>query len=209
MKNTRHNKNDIIFLFKHQKFQDQNFPPHAIALRDLIFREKVELPELCKPQQKKIKLSTCFVMEPKTDDFKIKPRSASTFKPTNDYKNARKNFNNDIEEKNFLNNNNNYQYLKNTNLKENQDKNFCQNCCSGDNKRKNSGFNEVFLCRENSISIVNFNLVEYNRSDKVVNLNNDLGYLLNFKNENKNANNNDNVIVKGRKFSEISNNSSK
>ena len=203
MKNTKHLKNDIIFLFKPQKFQEESFHFDAISLRDLIFNEKTELPELCKPQQKKFKLSTCFVIETKTDDFKIKPRSASTIKPA-DNRNARNYSNNENEDKNLIKNN----YNNKINAKENQDKKVCQNCFNNA-KIKISNANEFFLCREFSISIINLNLIEHNRNDRVINLNNDLGYLLNFKNDNKNSNNIDKVIVKGRKFSEISDNSSK
>jgi len=203
MKNTRHSKNDMILFYKQQSIQEENFPSHALALRDLIFNDKTDIPELCKPQEKKKKLSNCFVIEMKTDDYNIKPRSASTFKPS-DSRNNGKNSNNvnEEKEKSLIRN-----YYENNNAKENPDKITCQNCFNNA-KRKYSNSNELFLCRENSISIVNLNLVEYKRNDKVVNLNNDLSYLLNFKNVNNNDNN-DKVITKGRKFGEIPFSSSK
>lgn len=204
MRNTKDYKNEIIFLYKHQKLQEELFPHDVLALKEFIFNDKIETPELCKPQPKKIKLSTCFFIEPKTEDFNIKPRSASTIKPNNDNKNFRKNSNLENEEKNFVKNN----YFNKNNLRENQENNSCNNICKNAS-RKCFNFNEFFLCRENSISFVNQDLIEYNRNDKVVNLNNDLSFLLNFKNENKNNNNDNKVIIKGRKFSEVSSNSGK
>lgn len=200
MRNTKHSKNEIIFLYKRQKLQEELFPKDVLGLKELIFNDKIETPELCKPQPKRIKLSTCFVIEPKIEDYKVKPRSASTIKPNTDNKTYRKNSSLEDEEKNLTKNN----YCNKNNSKENQVNNCCNNT-----KRKFFNSDEFLLCRENSLSIVNLNMVEYCRNDRVVNLNNDLGFLLNFKNENKNINNNDKVIIKGRKFSEVSNNSSK
>ena len=187
MKNTKHSKNEIIFLYKRINFLADLFPSYFLENKELLFNDKTELPELCKPQQKKLKLSNCFVMKTNKDYVKPKPRSNSTIYPNTEYKNLRSNSNYEFENKNQASNNFNFK----NNIKENQKTNVCDH----NNKIKFFNFNEFFLCRENSISISNINLIEYNIDEKVVNLNNDLGYLLNFKTGNKNEKCNDNIII--------------
>jgi hypothetical protein len=193
MKNTKHLKKEIILLYKRINFIADLFPSYFLENKELLLNDKTELPELCKPQQKKIKLSNCFVIETNKNDVKLKPRSVSTINPNSEYKNLRSNSNYEFENKNLASNNFNFK----NNIKENEE----TNVSDYNNKRKFINFNEFFLCRENSISISNINLIEYNINQKVVDLNNDLGYLLNFKTGNRNENCNDKLIIKGRKFS--------
>jgi len=213
MKNLKYSKNDLIFLYKRQNFQESLFAEEILKLKELLFNDKVEVPELCKPQPKKIKYSNCFVITPQntTEESNLKPRSASTIKPNNNYINrnqSRKDSNND-ENKNIVRNqffNSNHNYNENKISQDNAN-NICCNCANSI-KNKLASANEFFLCRENSISIINTNLIDYERNDKIVNLNNDLSYLLNFKNDNKKFDINDKMIVKGKKFSEVSDKSS-
>jgi len=216
MKNIKHSKSDIIFLYSRQNIDESLFPQEVLDLKDILFNDKIEFPELCRPIHKKIKLSNSFIIEANAEENRLKPRSASNIKPNSNYNNNYINYNNNNNQQNNKHYNDNHYYnnqrMKNSNeensknLVNNNKNNNCNNYIN--NKKKGFDCTDFFLCKENSISIVNLNLIEYNIKDRIVNLNNDLSYLLNFKNDDKKTNLNDNIIVKGRKISDMSNNSS-
>lgn len=205
MKNFKEIKNDIIFLYKNVPFPENLIEKDSLVFKTLIFNEKSETPESCTYQARKVKLSNGYIINSSSEEVRLKPRSASHIKPNN-YRNGNQKNNND-------NNNNNANFVNNNNNLNNQNSSFSpnndtkKNTTEEEEKAKTNKKvlllkpSEYLLCKENSLSIINFIFNEYTRQDKVVNLNNDLGFLLNFKNSNKNDTA-DNKIIKGIKFTE-------
>ena len=173
-------KEEIIKLNKETSFPEVCIPKERMEIiKELIFNEKSESPYLLISDNKKTKLSSCFVIDPPSDNYKFKPRSASTFKPNSNY---------------------------NKNYNDNQQNNIIQKAQPVQITRKIKSDSDYYLCRENSISITGSILLEFISQPKQVNLNKDLSYLVNYVNKEKEKKDdpNDKIIIKGRKFSECS-----
>lgn len=182
-------KEELLKTFKKVEFPEISLSKNDTNLiKDLLFNETSEEPLILNDKRK---FSTCFMKDissnPSNSTFK--PRSASSFKPNS---NITRKFNNN---------------------EENQKKeNTIQRVLIPQNPKKisderNLNSSEFLLCRENSISISNSNLIEYIPQPNQLNLNKDLSFIVNF--ANKDSKNEDNKIIKGRKFSECSDSSSK
>jgi hypothetical protein len=230
MQTIKLNKEEMLKLYKKTPFPEINLSKKDIEiLKDLLFDEIPSDPVI---SNKKKNFSTCFIpdalyekeKENSMNLEKFKPRSSSSFKPSS---NSYKKYNNEDYQKkdniiqrklfsqtnNQTNNNN-----QDNNKTDNQSHNHKYNQSLNQNKipKKNIfDINEFFLCKENSISITNSKLLEFTPQPKHVNLNKDLSFLVNYSNNEKkeknqhNNNINDNIIIKGRKFSESSDSSGK
>jgi hypothetical protein len=215
------NKEEILKFYKKTPFPEISLSKNEIEiLKDLLFEEIPSNLMITNTLNKKNDFFSSFIKDAALSENtniteKYKPRSSSTFKSNS---NIYKKYNNEDPQKK--------DNLIQRNLFPPQNKNLNQNQFQNKICKKNLfDFNEFFLCKENSISIIDSKLLEYIPLPKQINLNKDLFFLVNYSNCEKNENNkneyinnnnkknndnaNDNIIIKGRKFSESSDSSGK
>ena len=189
MTSIKYSKNDLVFYYKNSNFPENLIHPDSLILKEILFSEKSETPEACKIIHKKIKFSSSFLVDTNQQET-VKPKFRSVSRTKPNYENNNNNCNNIYFKKSIDETENKY---KNPSI------NSSNNLDISQAKNKN---NDYLLCRENSISIVNLIFNENHINQKTLDLNNNFSYLLNQGSNKKSNENNDRVIIKGRKFSE-------